>query len=230
MKKNVIVTGASGNLGSAMVKRLLQENHHVIATTSPGRSSSFTIAGDVSVVEVNLTDEAASGNFITQIVTRYKTIDAAILLVGAFAPGGIAETDGAALKKMYSVNFESAFFAARPVFRQMIQQPSGGRMVLIGARPALQPADGKNALAYALSKSLLFHLAECLNEEGARHRVVTSVVVPGVIDTPPNRQAMPNADFSTWVKPEAIADNIAYLISDTAAPIVNPVLRVYGNG
>ena len=119
-------------------------------------------------------------------------------------PGGIKTADGESLKNMYALNFETAYFAARPAFLQMQKQPAGGRIILVGSRASLIPKDGKNFIAYALSKSLLFKLAEYLNVEGASHNVVTSVIVPSTIDTPANRQSMPKADFSKWVKPEEI--------------------------
>jgi NAD(P)-dependent dehydrogenase (short-subunit alcohol dehydrogenase family) len=227
MNKNILITGASGNLGKATCEEFLAKGHRVIATVSPGKNLGFETIGDITTIEADLTNEQSVSAAMQSIIEKYKRIDAAILLVGGFAMGGIKETDGAALMKMFSLNFDSAYFCARPVFSQMQQQENGGRIVFIGARPALQPADGKGTLAYALSKSLLFKLAECLNAEGASKNIVTSVVVPSIIDTPVNRKAMPEEDFASWVTPEQIAEVISFAVSNSA--LREPVYKVYGN-
>jgi NAD(P)-dependent dehydrogenase (short-subunit alcohol dehydrogenase family) len=229
MKKIAFITGASGNLGKAAVEKFLAEGYKVIATVSPGKSLGFEVAGDIETCEADLTNESHVGEIIGQVVFKHQRIDAALLLVGAFAMGGIADTDGASLKKMHSVNFETAYFAARPIFLQMMKQSFGGRIILVGSRPALKSTEGRKSLAYSLAKSSLFKLAEFLNAEGASRNVVTSVIVPGVIDTPANRKDMPQATFANWVKPEEIAETMAFLCSEKANVLREPVVKVYGN-
>ena len=104
-----------------------------------------------------------------------------------------------------------------------------GRIVLIGARPALNVSAGKDALAYTLSKSLFFKLAECLNDEAKEKNVAVTVVVPSIIDTAPNRSAMPDADFGRWVKPESNAEVIDFVIGDSGSVIREGILKVYNN-
>ena len=157
MKKNVLITGASGNLGKATVEKFLKEGYNVLATVTPGKALEFQAPG-VQLYEADLTDENSVNVVIKQIVADHSALHAALLLVGGFAPGTIQNTDGMLLKKMLSLNFDTAYFVARPVFQQMLTQPDGGKIVLIGSRPALQPKEGKNTLAYALSKSLIFKL------------------------------------------------------------------------
>lgn len=225
MKKNVLITGASGNLGKATVDKFLKDGYNVIATVTPGKSLGFM--ADVKTYEADLTDEVAVDKVVAKIISDHSTLDAALLLVGGFAMGNIQKTDGALLKKMFALNFETAYYVARPVFQQMITQATGGKIVLVGSRPALKPKDGKNTLAYSLSKSLIFKLAEFLNAEGSSKNVVTSVIVPSTIDTEVNRQAMPDKDFSTWVKPEAIAQAMAFLCSESGNPLRETVLKMY---
>ncbi len=229
MKKNVIITGASGNLGKATVEKFIGEGYKVIATLSPGKTFPFDPAGDLETVEADLRNEKQVAVVIDQIISKHKSIDAALLLVGGFAAGGIKTADGESLKNMYALNFETAYFAARPIFLQMLKQPAGGRIILIGSRPALIPKDGKNLIAYALSKSLLFKLAEYLNAEGTSQNVVTSVIVPSTLDTPANRQSMPKADFSKWVKPEEIAQTMEFICSQKAESLREPVFKIYGD-
>ncbi|MEK6783169.1 MAG: SDR family NAD(P)-dependent oxidoreductase [Bacteroidota bacterium] len=223
--KTVFITGASGNLGKAAVEKFLAEGYKVLAIVSPGKSLGFDITG-VETFEADLTNETSIENVVTTIASNYK-IDAALLLVGGFAMGTIQDTNGAGLQKMFSLNFDTAYFAARPIFLQMMKQ-SGGRIVFVGARPALNPADGKSTLAYALSKSLVFKLAELLNAEGASNNVVSHVIVPSIIDTQVNRAAMPTANFSDWVKAGDIADTIFYLCSDQGSAFRDTVVKLYG--
>jgi NAD(P)-dependent dehydrogenase (short-subunit alcohol dehydrogenase family) len=225
--KTVIITGASGNLGKACVEKFVADGYNVIATVTPGKTLGFEVKGNVQTYDADLSEEKAVEVVLNQVIGKYKNIDAALLLVGGYASGGIAETDGATLKKMFSLNFDTAYFVARPLFQQMIKQATGGRIVFVGARPALRPKDANKSLGYALSKSLIFKLAESLNAAGSDKNVTASVVVPSTIDTPVNRQAMPNADFSAWVKAEDIAAAMAQLCSIDATGWREAVIKIY---
>ncbi len=226
MKKNVLITGASGNLGKATVEKFLKEGYQVIATVAPGIELTGVPEGAVVTYETDLTNEKSAEAAITKIIAHHKSIDVAILTVGGFVAGTIETTDHTALEKMMTLNFNTAYFVARPVFRQMLLQ-SSGRIVFIGARPALEPAAGKKSVAYSLSKTLIFKLAELLNAEAIGKNVVASVIVPSTIDTPANRKDMPTANFSQWVSPEEIARAIYFLVSDEGKALRNPVLKMY---
>src|SRR4051812_26512737 len=114
--KNILITGASGNLGQATVKKFLSEGHRVIATVTRGNGLPFKADGELATFEVDLSNEGAVNSVVNEINAKYGSIDAALLLVGGWAGGTIHDTDGAALKKMYSLNFETAYYVARPVF------------------------------------------------------------------------------------------------------------------
>ena len=227
MKKNVLITGASGNLGKATVREFIKEGYNVIATVTPGKTLGFLTEG-VHLYEADLTDENTVDAVVKKIIADHTSLDAALLLVGAFAGGTIKNTDGALLRKMFSLNFDTAYLTARPVFQQMLTQPQGGKIIFVGSRPALQAREGKNTLAYALSKSLIFKLADFLNAEGSAKNVTASVIVPSTIDTEANRKAMPDKDFTTWVKPEEIATSLAFLCSENGTPLRETILRIYG--
>ena len=226
MKKNVLITGASGNLGKATVEKFLSEGYTVIATVTPGKPLGFDAEG-VHAYEADLTDEKSVDTVVKQIITDHTTLDAALLLVGGYASENIQNTDGALLKKMFALNFDTAYFVARPVFQQMLAQPNGGRIIFVGSRPALLAKEGKNSLAYGLAKSLIFKFADVLNAEGSSKNVTASVIVPSTIDTEVNRKAMPDKDFTAWVKPEEIAESMAYLCSARSNALRETVLKLY---
>jgi len=179
-------------------------------------------------VTADLMNEDASQKLIDSIVTKQKSIDAAILTVGGFAMGKIADTKTSDVTKQIRLNFETAYNVARPVFNQMMKQKEG-RIFLIGSRPGSDMHNSKGMVAYGMAKSLIFRLAELMNDEAKGHNVVTTVIVPSTIDTPQNRESMPDADFSKWVKAEAIADIIYLYCSEQTSVVRESVLKVYNN-
>lgn len=228
MNKTVIITGASGNLGKATVERFVKEGYNIVVTVSPGNKLGYyEDHPQVDIHYLNLQDEVGAESLISEVEKKYKEIHAALLLVGGYAGGSIKETTSTLVQKMLSVNFETAYHLARPVFNTMMKQ-GFGRIIFIGARPALINAEGKNNLAYGLSKSLIFKLADYLNAEAKGKNVVSSVIVPSTMDTPANRKAMPKADFSKWVKTEDVADLMAYIVSDKASALREPIIKMYG--
>ena len=231
MNKTALVTGATGNLGYAVTKNFLDNSLKVIATVSHGHTNlpDFENHPQFAKYELDVTDEEACQKCISDVLKDNQTIDVAALMVGGFAMGNIHDTDGDTLKKMFTLNFESAYYLAKEIFNQMIKQPSGGHIFLVGARPALLPEAGKNMIAYALSKSLIFRLAEILNAERKKKNVVTSVIVPSTLDTPQNRSSMPDANFADWVKPEEVAEIMYFTISENAKSLREPIIKVYGN-
>lgn len=227
--KVVIITGANGNLGSAVTRTCLAKGYRVIATVlKENMKDSIEKADNLEVHAVDLGNEEDAGVFIANAIEKYNRIDAILMLVGGFAAGDINSATGADIRQQFALNFETAYFVARPAFTHMLEQ-NNGRLVFIGARPALNPAQGKDLLAYALSKSSLFKLAEFLNESAKEKNVTASVVVPSTLDTPLNRKSMPGANFDDWVKPEKLAELLAFLISDTGSILRETVLKAYNN-
>lgn len=227
--KTAIVTGASGNMGQAVVKKFIDEGYKVIGTIIPNDPVPVDFPADkFEKIIVDLMSEDDSGKFVNDIVSKYGSVDAAVLTVGGFAMGSVAETKTNDIAKQYKLNFETAYNVARPIFVQMIKQ-GAGRIFIIGSRPGLNAANSKGMVAYGLAKSLVFRLAELMNNEAKGTNVVTSVIVPSTIDTPQNRKAMPDADPGKWVKAEAIADVIYFYCTDAAAVLREPVIKVYNN-
>ncbi|HKH59969.1 MAG TPA: SDR family NAD(P)-dependent oxidoreductase [Flavitalea sp.] len=227
--KTAIVTGASGNLGQAVIKKLIDRGFIVIGTVIPNDPVSMDLPVEkFEKVVVDLMNEDAAQKFIDSVWEKYKSIDVAVLTVGGFAMGKIAETKTSDVQKQYRLNFETTYNVVRPVFVRMMEQRSG-RIFIIGSKPGLDSRNGKGMIAYSLSKSLIFRLAELMNDEAKGHNVVTSVIVPSTIDTPQNRQSMPDAKYDTWVKPEKIGDVILFYADEASSVIREPVIKVYNN-
>ena len=227
--KKVIITGANGNLGTAVTNKFLSEGYTVIAAVRGSSSKSeLPDHNQLEVIEVDLTDEEAADRFVKDAIVKHGRIDAALLLVGGYAPGDLASTPGDLLRKQYSLNFETAYFVARPLWEHFTGN-NNGRLVFIGSRTALVPAQSRHSLAYALSKHLLFNLAETLNQAAKGTNVTASVVAPSTIDTEINRKSMPDADPSTWVKPSQLADILEFIVSDKSDPVRESVYKVYNN-
>lgn len=226
MQKVVLITGARGNLGSAVVKEFLQAGYKVVGTVEPGQLPKEN--DGVEYVEADLTNEKTAAGTVKEVVEKHGRLDAAVMLVGGFAMGNIGNTGADELDKMFTLNFKTAYFTAKPAF-ELMKKSSGGRLVFVGAKPAIEPAASKETLAYGLSKSLIFQLSSILNETGKKEGITSSVVVPSIIDTPPNRKSMPDADFNKWVKPEKIAKTISFICSEEGDALRQGVYKVYGD-
>lgn len=231
-KQTAIVTGAAGNLGQAVVQNFLDHGLTVAGTVlahEHDRVNNFDNTPDFQKYEVDVTDEDAAMQLVSQVIQKNGTVDVAALLVGGFAMGNLQQTRGEHLRKLFSLNFESAFYLAREIFTQMSTQATGGHIFLVGARPALISEVGKEMMAYTLSKSLIFEFAKMLNAEGKKKNIVTSVIVPSILNTPQNRSAMPDANFTDWVKPEEVAEIMYFTLSEKAKVLREPIIKVYGN-
>jgi NAD(P)-dependent dehydrogenase (short-subunit alcohol dehydrogenase family) len=227
--KTVIITGGNGNLGLAVTQKFLDSGYNVVVTViNEAAKKDLPVHKNLQAEVVNLTNEGETASFIASVIDKYKTVDAALMLVGGFAAGNITSTGGGDIEKQFSLNFNTAYFTTRPLFQHMINNGSG-RLVYIGSRPALDTKSGKDLLAYALSKSLLFKLADFLNEEARGKNVTATVVVPSTLDTPANRQNMPGANPSDWVKPEQVADVLELVTSEKGSALRESILKVYNN-
>jgi NAD(P)-dependent dehydrogenase (short-subunit alcohol dehydrogenase family) len=230
MSKTVIITGAPGNLGGAVTKAFLDAGYKVIGTIEPGkRRAENKDTEKLKFIEADLTDEDMTRTFVEEVHKSEGEIAACIMLVGGFGMGDIASTSGEDIAKMVTLNFNTAYYTARPVLKIMKSQSAMGRLIFVGAKPALNPATAGGVTAYALSKSMVIQLANIINGDAQEHNATATVVVPSIIDTPPNRKSMPDANFGDWVKPEKIASTILFACSEEGADLRGSLLKVYGN-
>jgi NAD(P)-dependent dehydrogenase (short-subunit alcohol dehydrogenase family) len=224
---SLIITGANGNLGLTVVKRLLKEGYQILATAGPDGAGNLPDDKNLSINEVDLLNEEETGKFINTAIQNYPDLDAAVLLVGGFAMGKLVDTEKASLEKMIGLNFYTAFNIVRPLLKHFLNLPHGGQFILIGSRPGLNAEAGKDFFAYSLSKAMIFKLADFINAEGKDKGVTATVIVPSTINTEANRKAMPGADFAKWVPAENIADTIVFSLSETGRMLRENVIKIY---
>jgi len=226
MKRTILITGAAGNLGKEVVNVLHAEGITLLATYhhhEPEESVKQKIAFSM---KVNLQHEEETNSAVIQLVQQFSDLDAAVLLVGGYEGGIISETDHVAIDKQIARNFKTAWTIIKPLMAHF-QKKGQGQFVLMGAKPALVPEAAKHNVAYALSKSLLFSIADIINAEGKTAGITASVVVPSTIDTPQNRESMPGADYSKWVIAADVAETIRFILSSTGRQIRQPVYKIY---
>jgi NAD(P)-dependent dehydrogenase (short-subunit alcohol dehydrogenase family) len=223
MERNIIITGAAGNLGLEVVSKFKREGYRIIAIIQPDSGDEVEEADDV--YEVDVIDPEAVLEFASEYQMQYGEVDAIALLVGGFAMGDIENTTVEDLEKMIRLNFYSAFNMVKN-FLPFMKKADFGSFLFVGARPALQPQDGKDVVAYALSKNMVMGLANYVAEESKGTRIRAHIFVPSIIDTPQNREAMPDADFTQWVSPSDIAEAMHYAVNNPA--LRNMTFKLYG--
>lgn len=223
MDRNIIVTGGAGNLGREVIGKFKREGYKVIATVLPGSGDEIEDADDV--YEIDVTGEKSVESFAKEYAYQYGEIEAIAILVGGYAHGSIEATPLDKLSDMINLNFYSAYNVVRN-FLPLMKKANKGCFLLVGARPALQPEQGKGAVAYSLSKGLILQLADLISQEVAETAVRAHVFVPSIIDTPENREAMSGQDFSKWVGPAEIAEAMHYAAGNPS--LRNMVFKLYG--
>jgi NAD(P)-dependent dehydrogenase (short-subunit alcohol dehydrogenase family) len=223
--KVVLVTGANGGLGAYVTQAFLDAGATVVGTSRKIQQSDFK-SPNFTAMPAEISAAESAKNLVAQVVARFGRIDVLAHTVGAFAGGqSIAETDDATFKKMLDLNFNSAFYLLRAAV-PAIRKAGNGRIIAIGSRAAVDPGPGVGA--YSASKAALVSLIRTVAAENKDAGVTANVILPGTIDTPTNRKAIPNADISKWVQPANIASLIVWLASDAGADVNGSVIPVYG--
>lgn len=231
--KVVLVAGGTGGLGRAVSLAFLQEQARVVVTyRKPDELQTLkTLAGANALLleghDVDVTDEAQVTKLVEGIVAQHGQLDALVNTVGGYV-GGVKlwELDTKVFDQMLALNLRAGYSLSRVAVRVMLKQGSGA-IVNIAAKAAFD--HGAGAAAYAASKAAAVAMIDCLAEDLKGTGVRANSVLPSIIDTEPNRKAIPNADFSKWPKPEEIARVIVFLCSDGAKLIHGAAIPVYGN-
>lgn len=223
--KIALVTGADGGLGRHVTQALLGAGARVVGASRKIGQSDFDSA-EFTAVTAELSTGAGAKTLVDDVLSRFGRIDIVVHTVGGFAGGSsVAETDDATFQRMMDVNLNSTFHLLRAVLPAM--RHSGGRIAAIGSRAALEPGVGVGA--YSASKAAMVSLMRTVALENKEFGITANVILPGTMDTPPNRAAMPNADFSKWVQPTTVASLIVWLAGNAGRDVNGAVIPVYGS-
>jgi len=228
----VVITGAAGNLGVATTRAFQAARAKLtLVDRAPDRlhrlfpemvdSPNYFLAHSVDLAE-----PSAVAAMADETVKRFGRIDALINTAGGYRAGTpLHETPLETWDFLLNLNARSVFIACRAIIPHLLRQGSG-KIINVASRAAL--SGDANAAAYSASKSAVVRLTESMAAELKDAGINVNCVLPGLIDTPPNRQAMPGADYSRWVEPEALAEVILFLASDAARAIYGAAIPVYG--
>jgi NAD(P)-dependent dehydrogenase (short-subunit alcohol dehydrogenase family) len=225
--KIALVTGANGGLGTQVTRALLEAGATAVGLSKSIQQSAFdhpsftAIAADISTAE-------AAKQAVDGLIQRFGKLDILAHLVGGFAGGKtIAETDTPTFQQMFDLNLNSAFYILRAVIPHM-RRAQGGRIIAIGSRAAEDPGPGVGA--YSASKAALVSLIRTVALENKDLGITANVLLPGTMDTPANRKAMPNEDHSQWVQPVSVASLITWLAGEAGKDVTGAAIPVYGRG
>lgn len=222
MLMSVLITGASGGLGPAVVEAFLATGATVFGVARSWKKGNPHNSTRFHVIEADVnTDEGCDA-----AVEAANPVRVLAHLVGAYAGGQpVASADDATFDQMINLNLRSAFRMIRAVLPGM-QETGRGRILAIGSRAATEPMGG--SAAYSLSKAGLAALIQTVALETKKSGITANLVATSVIDTTANRAAMRSADYSLWVKPESIARMLVWLASEEAADVSGAIVPIYG--
>ncbi|MES2264333.1 MAG: SDR family NAD(P)-dependent oxidoreductase [Pseudomonadota bacterium] len=225
-QKNIIVTGGFGVLGRALGALLVQRGARVaLLDRAPVPAGLETNANLFAFGEADLSDAQGAKAAFDAAAGQLGGVDALVNVAGGFSWESIADGSIETWDRMYSMNLRTAVLSAQAAVPHLLTR-GAGRIVNVGALASLKAGIGMGA--YAASKAGVARLTEALAEELKDHGVTVNAVMPSMIDTPANRADMPDADFTRWVTPAALAAVIAFLLSDDGAPVTGACLPVAG--
>lgn len=226
--RRVVITGAAGTLGSAVARAFSAAGaHQVLIDRTSGKDVQL---GDVTapcafIGDVDLTDPVQTDSAITEALAKLGGLDALINVAGGFRWETLSNGSVETWDSLYTMNLKTAVCACKASLAHLVGHQS--YIVNIGAAAAAATA-GTGMGAYTASKSGVIKLTEALAEELKDRGVNVNAVLPSIIDTPANRAAMPDSDFTRWVTPEAVADAVMFLASDQARAITGASIPVRG--
>jgi NAD(P)-dependent dehydrogenase (short-subunit alcohol dehydrogenase family) len=231
--KVVMVTGATGNLGSSVARKFAGEGAK-LALVDRNAEVQTALIKDLGYSPENalgliadLTNEGDVDAMVRKTIAHFGQIDVLAHTVGGYAAGQPVHESGIdTLEKMWNLNVRPVYLVCGRVAKHMVEQGVKGRIVVVLARAAVKGS--AKAAAYTASKAAALRIVESMAAELLDQGITVNSVLPSTMDTPPNRQSMPNADFSKWVTTEQMADAIAFLASDEASAISGVALEVYG--
>lgn len=226
MARSVIVTGGFGILGQAVSQAFIDAGHKV-ARIDYAPEAKEPLSGALDIGGVDLTDAAATQAALDKVIADNGGIDVLVNVAGGFTWETLEDGSLDSFAKMHAMNLLTNATITKLAL-PALKGSAAGRIVNIGAGGAVKA--GMGMASYAASKAGVHKLTEALAEELAGTSVTVNALLPSIIDTPTNRADMPDADFSTWVQPAAIAEIIGFLASDAARAVSGALIPVSRGG
>ena len=224
--KIALVTGANGGLGRNVTQAVLEAGATVMGAARKIQDSEFASSA-FTALPAEISTAAGAKAVVDAVVARFGRLDILVHTVGGFAGGqSIAETDDATYQRMMDLNLHCTFYLLRAALPLMRKTPNG-RIIAIGSRAALEPGAGVGA--YSASKAAMVSLVRTVAQENKDVGLTANAILPGTMDTPANRAAMPAADVSKWVQPGNIANLIVWLAGEAGKDVNGAVIPVYGS-
>ena len=226
----VVITGAFGALGAAVARRFAARGTRLGLLGHgpvPGWASQEFRAPHVLEGGVDLTGQEAANAAMRAVAVATGGFQALVNVAGGFRWETLEQGDVSTWELMFATNLKTAVVASKAAL-PYLSTAGGGRIINIGAGAAARAGAGMGA--YAASKAGVERLTEALAAELRDRNITVNAILPGIIDTPANRAAMPNADITHWVEPEAIADVVVFLASEAARAVNGAAVRVAGRG
>jgi NAD(P)-dependent dehydrogenase (short-subunit alcohol dehydrogenase family) len=224
MDASVVISGGTGGLGAAVTAAMLDAGWHVIVPyVEEGELERLAPHERLVTIAADLFDEHDAAAVVAAAPDPLRAL---VNLVGGFAAGGrVHETPVEDFERQFKLNLRATYLLCHAGLPRMLAA-GGGSIVCVSSRAALRPFPG--AAGYITSKAAVLAFVDALAAEYTADGVRANAVLPNVIDTPGNRASQPDADHSSWVKPEAIARVIRFLCSDDAEPTSGAQIPVYG--
>ena len=224
MSHTAIVTGGTGGLGTAVTRSFLDNGWEVVVPWVVERElERVALHERLKLVEADLFDAAATAKVVTEAGSSLRAV---VNLVGGFAMGGrVHETPVDDFYDQLRLNLRPTYLMCAAAIPALLKH-GGGSIVCVSSRAALQPFSG--AAGYVTAKAAVLAFVDALDAEYRDDGIRANAIIPSVIDTPANRESMPDSDFDKWVKPDEIAAVVRFLCSDASAPISGAHVPVYG--
>jgi NAD(P)-dependent dehydrogenase (short-subunit alcohol dehydrogenase family) len=226
--RTVLITGAAGHLGQALATTFRQRGARLVLADRKVETlqCAFTGSTDVLVTPMDLLDRQQVHAGVQAALSRFGAIDVCCHIAGGFRMGeAVHETSLASWDFLMDLNARTLLNLAAAVVPAMTERRRGS-IVTVGASAAARGVAHMGA--YCASKSALIRLTEAMSAELKDQGINVNCVLPSILDTPDNRAAMPDADATRWVAPDALADVIAFLASDGARAVHGAAIPVTG--
>jgi len=228
--KTVVVTGAAGGLGQNIAAHfrsqganlaLVDYSDELLKNAFSDRESDTQL-----LVACDLTNRESTSEGFKKIIQKFNRIDVLANIAGGFVMGEeVHETSDKTWDFLFNLNTRSIMNTAAAAVPVMLEQ-GGGKIINVSAVSS-QKGSAQQGV-YIASKSAVSRLTETMADELRDKNINVNAIMPSIIDTPTNRQSMPNADYSKWVKPEQLASVVAFLASDASIAVHGAGIPVVG--